>query len=822
MKYDRELLDYDLLSIVREKYFSSNKKIRNKRFLYRGTSVYKYSYNISHNSPMKWRKLKNGVLVENSVPHPQGYKICTSDKDKIQKEIVFTNEHKLVKNCYYINPDLTEQISLKDDNTLVFETDNKNNKTQTLLYACKPIKQLCQRKKIFNSFGEPEVIAKTNLGVIYYCNEKLALKINNYEEQLLNPENPQESKSEDKTEHKNPISDKLSVFTSSNTEFTPNSEDNGFFIDFTQFPNYQTNTLKIKSGDDTFYYYGSVVDNKREGSGFTVTQTGKIAYNGQYKNNNRDGVGSYYYSDGNLCYFGNWKNNEKHGSGIQIYHKSKYFTVGKWHKGSICGECCSFDQNGDLAYFGNSKTDSNEGFGISNYKDQGLLFVRKNSSNIGTLFDKNGNMLYKGSFIKHKKDGFGTLYDDKEQILYVGHFKNDLYNGNGRLYLKDNFTIEAEFKDGIIVSPVIHRDPTGFIVYKGSWKNNAYNGYGCKYFKSGGRYEGNFKDGQPVGFLKGYNKHNECIYNGEWKDDKFCGQGTYYVKGEKFYSGAFENDTFNGNGFLYNKGKYIYAGGFLNGKREGWGTSYSDGKPLYSGEWKNNLYDGVGAVFKDNEIVMCGTFKQGNKDGRMNLIRNGMVWEEQLYENNKLVYTKKFNIKNPKSVYLLYMGNVSENLPNGLGCTFDKYGNIQEEGVFCDGELVKPMKVKFRDLQELPSSKYLSHTKYDIYRKSVNYVIDKQMPNGCIYTGMLDENNLPSGFATALYNDHIYMGQFLKGSPFGKGIIYMNDGSFVKGWFAKAQNDKNRELTFNNGVKYFCYTPAPSRGKKNENKKSDN
>ena len=72
----------------------------------------------------------------------------------------------------------------------------------------------------------------------------------------------------------------------------------------------------IESGGKQYFYFGDILDDKRNGSGRTSMSDGKTAYEGSYRGDKRDGFGVYYYKSGKLCYAGSWKQNRRSGLGV--------------------------------------------------------------------------------------------------------------------------------------------------------------------------------------------------------------------------------------------------------------------------------------------------------------------------------------------------------------------------------------------------------------------------------------------------------------------------------------------------------------------------
>ena len=58
----------------------------------------------------------------------------------------------------------------------------------------------------------------------------------------------------------------------------------------------------VISAEESYTYFGKVIDGLRQGRGRTQMQNGCTAYEGDYLDDKRDGFGAYYYKSGKICY----------------------------------------------------------------------------------------------------------------------------------------------------------------------------------------------------------------------------------------------------------------------------------------------------------------------------------------------------------------------------------------------------------------------------------------------------------------------------------------------------------------------------------------
>lgn len=159
----------------------------------------------------------------------------------------------------------------------------------------------------------------------------------------------------------------------------------------------------IISEEESYAYFGDLLNGMREGDGRTEMANGHTAYEGGYHADKRDGFGTYYYKSGKLCYVGNWKDNQRHGPGVSFSSRDGSVFVGKWKDNVPTGN--------------------------------------------GTAFDAEGSLLYTGGWKDGKRDGFGTEYRDGAAV-YAGEWCEDLRHGRGTLTLKNGTVITGLFENG--------------------------------------------------------------------------------------------------------------------------------------------------------------------------------------------------------------------------------------------------------------------------------------------------------------------------------------------------------------------------------------
>lgn len=212
-------------------------------------------------------------------------------------------------------------------------------------------------------------------------------------------------------------------------------------------PTYETSSVKnisaskriVVSEEESYLYFGRLMDGLRQGRGRTELENGYTAYDGHYKDDKRDGFGVYYYKSGQICYAGDWKENQRDGIGVSYTPHGENIHVGKWSGDKPVGTGAIFDGDGNLSFAGRIENGVRQGVGISYKVEDGTIFVGKWKDNIptgkGSEFDRDGNLIYTGMWKEGKRHGFGTEYDKQGKIVFTGEWENDKYL-DGVLYQK--------------------------------------------------------------------------------------------------------------------------------------------------------------------------------------------------------------------------------------------------------------------------------------------------------------------------------------------------------------------------------------------------
>ncbi len=367
--------------------------------------------------------------------------------------------------------------------------------------------------------------------------------------------------------------------------------------------------------------------------------------------------------------------------------------VGKLTEGAIEGNGTLYDYDGNLVYKGSFTDGLYEGEGVMYYP--------------------NGNAKYRGSFSKNKFDGDGVFYDEDKNVLYEGEFAQGEYNGTGKLYYSTGETeYRGSFVDGKYEGEGVLYDRNGDVVYEGEFSRGMKNGAGKGYRDGVLVYDGTFRDDEfMTGYACLYDSNGKKLYDGQLEDGEYSGMGKLYKNGLLLYDGSFANGLYEGEGKLYDKeGRILYEGTLAAGEYEGKGKLYCEGEVIYEGDfvageysgegkeydWNGNLvytggfleneHSGEGKVYnEEGTLIYDGGFVEGKYSGEGKLFDEDtgvLIYEGGFYNG---LYDGEGKIYNPENSKLVYEGGLREGLYDGYGTLYDTAGFLFYEGNFSLG-----------------------------------------------------------------------------------------------------------------------------------------
>lgn len=827
----------DILCNARKKFFETGLPQKGRGNVKTPDGLNNYSYVMETGISLRFRMItKDGKQLERVFDTAGGYFAETLDRlHRPVKRAYFNKLHKWLKTEFISRHDKTVKYTVfpsRDADKPVILL--KENGMETVLYPfCAEI-DMKTSQQLNKLTGTPRIFCSTNFGNFYFCTKQNFAERKKALEDVVNPtffstevyaswssdddktkppQNPPEKQPQNETpptpqppENPKTIPQNLSqpeILIEQNENYAPYERK---CIFSGECPYETAEKQIIKANDKNYFYFGEISQNKRHGKGRTVMQNGETAFEGHYKNDMRDGFGVHYYKSGKISYAGNWTENKKNGFGVAFSPDNSSAFVGQWSDNRSVNTGAFFDCKGNLLYLGNIQNDMKHGAGITYNYDDKAFFVGKYQNgkflHTGTLFNSKGDLLYTGGFKNNLPNGVGTSYAPDGSVIYHGQWLDGLYNGDGILHIQNGGSLKGSFKKGKACGNCTLTDINGKIIYTGEFDNDLYNGKGKIFLNDGSYAEGKFKNGEPDGIFNEYSPNKTLIYCGEWTNMHRNGHGIEYKNGQKIFEGEFKNSIYDGSGKQFFNGNVIYTGSFSNGMRNGFGIELWNNQIYYQGMWKNGLYNGCGILFSDGQPLYVGTFKNGKPHGRINEISDSKIIKRSIYENGIPVYACEYSPDGSVEYY----GSIGDGMHNGMGCTFAPSCEKIFEGIFRNNTPEKPMKVIFREFDEIPPCPELDNTPYQTFRKTPEFSIEKNISVGNahgIYTGSM-KHSLPDGMGTVLFSDHRYTGSFSDGKPCGHGIIYMSDGSVKTAEFFPVPPDKSAKKIEFNGITYYC------------------
>lgn len=840
----------DILTDARNKYFiSRGKKIKDKVFFTADGIKYSFAYQIDPKGKFKWKTTTNGVVTEEIATEPAGYIILYKTTDgAVHKKMYFNHSH-IWQKTEYFNTNTAEPVVclmpwLNDDRAAIAMYDATASFPQ-ILYVLPSTDNTEEIKKAV-AICQPEVTATVN-NITYYfgddeTEEKWLSIIKHTSENNVITQPQTEAKKyfnvdalKGDFQFRN-LADTDEVFTTSvsNMPVQPvlNNQPVGGISyiqneaqisqqsqDITQslpsVPNMQgevknkvintsneavADKLVMLSQKEKGLYFGELDElNNRNGYGKTKTNKGQTLYEGEYKDDMKNGFGVSFFKTGKVSYVGNYINDKYNGFGIEFRATDGSITIADYKDNDKEFIHARFDKNGKITFAG-SRVNSKQG-SINFNTENGEMFIAKYKNGepiqFGTIISADGTLIYNGEYKNGNKEGKGILFNSDGSIKYTGEFKRNLYNGSGVLTYENGDIYSGEFSAGLPSGIGELKSASGAIIYTGQWKKGVYNGDGRLYNADGSYSDGKFQNGIAKGKLIIYDENGLIKYNGVVVNNKPDGNGICYENGKKIYDGQLSEGVKSGTGRLYDNDKCVYMGSFENDVFSGFGIKYNNSKIEYSGMWSNNTYNGAGLLTIDNETSMAGNFTNGLPNGRINIIKNGVLVSECIYNDGECEYMREYS---EDGLSVIYDGNVKSNLREGMGCTFTEYGEKLFEGIFKNGQPLKSMKVSTREMQPLEYVAKLKDTDYEKFRNSKEFVVEQPMMNG-VYSGQLN-NGVPDGKGTILYIDHRYTGCFNNGFACGSGVVYFGDGTVVSGLFSDTPLVNTQAIEFANVVYY--------------------
>ncbi len=260
------------------------------------------------------------------------------------------------------------------------------------------------------------------------------------------------------------------------------------------------------------FYLGELLQNAPHGNGRLFDSDGKLLYEGGMQQGKYHGMGREYLN-GKLHRFGIYRHGQPDDDRFEYNEKGEIVSWGDFKDGQYADKQPSPARHPE----DNSQSKkSNEGSNLRNTHCETLHFPDGRS--------------YKGQVTNKMPNGFGSLYDKDGILIYEGYFKEGEYHGDGKLYCGGILSQEGCYKDGKLEGAGRQYGEFGQLSFEGAFQQGRFHGYGITYLSGKQLYsEGIYEEGQRHGFCKiyGLNQRLECT--GLYSNGKRQGEWTYYL-----------------------------------------------------------------------------------------------------------------------------------------------------------------------------------------------------------------------------------------------------------------------------------------------------
>ncbi|MBW7571559.1 MORN repeat-containing protein [Caproiciproducens faecalis] len=416
-RYDGNIQNHAVLTDVRRSYLETRKRESGKIHGCLDGMDFTVRYKIR---PKKfiWIKTSGQTALQKAYYQKYGYYILTRDRaGETVSKARFGRDHTWLQTAYYKGDTAHPEAVLMpkegtDGLVLLSLVPETGRYTRTALFPSESCGATARQSLVNTVAGEPEVFAETEKGGFFYCPFKeterrmAVLKDLSSGKESPVPEWPVEKEEtvpfsyiENDRPVAPPPAEKPELPLTQAPEEPDYAADHELYSTEepaapptrysvagkglnggTQVSDYiplrvERGTKRIViSAEESYTYFGKVIDGLRQGRGRTQMQNGCTAYEGDYLDDKRDGFGAYYYKSGKICYVGGWKANKREGVGVSYSSKDGSIFVGKWKDNIPTGSGAAFDAQGRLIYTGEWKNGLRHGHGTE-YKDGEVVFT---------------------------------------------------------------------------------------------------------------------------------------------------------------------------------------------------------------------------------------------------------------------------------------------------------------------------------------------------------------------------------------------------------------------------------------------------------------
>ena len=794
-KADKELIFYgvyntraeladggDILCTVRQKFFESGKRQKNRSTFNISGEMIKASYTLEEGRPLKWKKLIGSRLAERVTIKEKCYFVESMDSERhVYKRAYFDYQHNWIYTDYFLSensssPDCTFAPYVDGDRPAVI-VKTGNDVFETLYPFEKALdKELTE--KLNDAAGEPRVLCRTSSGTFYFCtkveaedrqraldrllDEKIQAEQDMDEDELIEPgfevdisaaeqsmkssyqHEPQDdiyASSENENESDIDSISLAQMQTDTDADAEPEKEQEPAPV--TALSDEEEKPLDIDDIIDTVPEPSAELQTSPDGqtAAFMPENIKDVKTSEQEKAEpEKDDI----------------QEAEKHPQGLhdEMPVQEFAFTEDRLFEESRTGqEAAVSAETGEMCALA----------GQCPYENTDKLIIESGGR----------QYFYFGGTDGDSRHGSGrtVMFDGK--TAYEGGYKDDKRHGFGTYYFK-----------------------SGKLCYAGNWHENKREGLGAAFSSSdGSAYIGKWHENEPVSVGASFDREGRLIYVGKTSQGKRSGTGiTYSEESDTFFVGKYRDGEFLGRGTQFDsEGNMLYAGGFSGGMRCGEGVSYMpDGSVRYKGMWKNDRYHGDGTLYLEDGCTLRGSFRRGRAEGKCTLcdasgrmIYNG-GFSDDLYNGAGRLYSDDGSYCE---------GRFASGEPTGVFNEYDAQGQL----VYC-GEWTDMQRngkgVEYRKGQKLYEGDFVS----GVWNGSGKLYEEGEL----VYIGNFTDGKV-SGFGREIDGDDIvYIGMWEDGSYNGCGILYENGSPKYAGSFRNGEKDGRINELINGRILRKC------------------
>ena len=355
------------------------------------------------------------------------------------------------------------------------------------------------------------------------------------------------------------------------------------------------------------------VDGTKNGETIDYYKTREVLKSTPYVNNLKQGVGYEFNKAGNIITIIRYRRNEIIDYELINRYDKENRRVGVWKEfysngnikeeinyvdGKLNGYRKIYDQFGklvDVYYYKNGEVDLTENDFESNI-------------DIKEEFDKNDNLVFRGSFKNKKPIGVHRFFNIKGEVV-----NSKTYDIDGNL-----------IADGIVL--------------KNGWKNGDWIYY---YTNKNKQAEGKYVNGKKHGKWIYYYDNKKIQQTGSYSNGKFNGNWKWYYKtGELLKDEYYLYGKPDGESIEYDiYGNVITKGNYIDGLKEG-NWNYVIGDQKYSGNYVMGEKDGEWESYflQEETLSFKGNYIRGREDGKHTYFYpDGHIMDERYYDEGEKV-----------------------------------------------------------------------------------------------------------------------------------------------------------------------------------------